>query len=210
MLSTKPVMNQCCIYMLLSSDGLSLKLNRKGTPKTFTHKLCIQTNPNPLGELMGIFNHRRLADLASPVGSQEVVCHIHEWLVLIGHCWPISTGYSWIHGCGKQLPRTQRLKPSLLTQGVMGRTLLLSWLMPHPLPYPLHHIDTFLNNMYTYLFLILRPTKTGTLGPNNCNVSMKFDLNALKVGETRFCSLFSKLNLLFMEVKTSCLLHSIW
>ena len=33
-------------------------------------------------------SNRRLVDLASPVGSQEVVCHTHESLVLIGQHLP--------------------------------------------------------------------------------------------------------------------------
>ncbi len=38
-----------------------------------------------LSEAYSIVNHWWLADLALPIGSHEVVCHTHEWLMLIGH-----------------------------------------------------------------------------------------------------------------------------
>ncbi len=109
---------------------------------TLTFDLDHQTRPR----------HPWLADLAAPIGSQEIVDHTHKWWKLTGQhlpvcrlgpqvsagwvpCWqylglstlpggdPTCTQASvdqsavTICGCGKQLPGTQRVRPSQLTRG---------------------------------------------------------------------------------------------
>ncbi len=55
-------------------------VHKQFNSKTFSKQF------NPLWERQ---NHRWLADLAAPVGSQEIVDHTHKWWQLIGQHLPV-------------------------------------------------------------------------------------------------------------------------